>query len=176
MSDLIIAGILIGIIVSISFLLIYIDKHSKRKRMNHLTNRFSELGSRYQVNFTSQAILKDEILGIDGVQRKLLILNTTDKNEMPHELIDLDELRHCSVKKSYGSINNGDLKNKKLEQYLEKIVLCFEFHMKKPAIEVSFYNHLKNHLYEISELEQKAKDWESFLSKMLHNTPRKIIA
>ena len=176
MSDLIIAGILIGIIVSISFLLIYIDKHSKRKRMNHLTNRFSELGSRYQVNFTSQAILKDEILGIDGVQRKLLILNTTDKNEMPHELIDLDELRHCSVKKSYGSINNGDLKNKKLEQYLEKIVLCFEFHMKKPAIEVAFYNHLKNHLFEISELEQKAKDWESFLSKMLHNTPRKIIA
>ena len=176
MSDLIIAGILIGIIVSISFLLIYIDKHSKRKRMNHLTNRFSELGSRYQVNFTSQAILKDEILGIDGVQRKLLILNTTDKNEMPHELIDLDELRHCSVKKSYGSINNGDLKNKKLEQYLEKIVLCFEFHMKKPAIEVSFYNHLKNHLFEIPELEQKAKDWESFLSKMLHNTPRKIIA
>ena len=135
MSDLIIAGILIGIIVSISFLLIYIDKHSKRKRMNHLTNRFSELGSRYQVNFTSQAILKDEILGIDGVQRKLLILNTTDKNEMPHELIDLDELRHCSVKKLYGSINNGDLKNKKLEQYLEKIVLCFEFHMKKPAID-----------------------------------------
>ena len=176
MSDLIIAGILIGIIVSISFLLIYIDKHSKRKRMNHLTNRFSELGSRYQVNFTSQAILKDEILGIDGVQRKLLILNTTDKNEMPHELIDLDELRHCSVKKLYGSINNGDLKNKKLEQYLEKIVLCFEFHMKKPAIEVSFYNHLKNHLFEIPELEQKAKDWESFLSKMLHNTPRKIIA
>ena len=176
MSDLFIAGILIGIIVSISFLLIYIDKHSKRKRMNHLTNRFSELGSRYQVNFTSQAILKDEILGIDGVQRKLLILNTTDKNEMPHELIDLDELRHCSVKKLYGSINNGDLKNKKLEQYLEKIVLCFEFHMKKPAIEVSFYNHLKNHLFEIPELEQKAKDWESFLSKMLHNTPRKIIA
>ena len=99
MSDLIIAGILIGIIVSISFLLIYIDKHSKRKRMNHLMNRFSELGTRYGVNFTSQAILKDEILGIDGVQRKLLILNTTDKNEISHELIDLDELKHCSVKK-----------------------------------------------------------------------------
>ncbi len=140
--------------------------------MNQLLNHFSELGSEYKLNFSSQAILKDCVIGLDGVHRKLLILSSD--NPFNYELIDLNDVKYCSVKKIYGTINVGALKDKKLDQYLQKIILCFEFKTQRQPIEVAFYGHIDNHIYQAAELEQKAKDWESFLSKMLGSTVKKI--
>ena len=77
------------------------------------------------------------------------------------------------MKKIYGTIKAGDLKNHKLEQHIEKIVLQFTLN-NKPSAEIVFYQHFLNHIYETQELEHKARHWEAILSKM--QKPLKQIA
>jgi hypothetical protein len=172
MSTFIVAVILIGSVVAICLLLISIHNKHKRKAMNQLLKHFSQLGTENNLSFSSQEVLKNCILGLDGVRRKALVV-TREDDFFGSFIIDLEQVKNCTVKKIYGSINVGDLKNRKLEQYLEKIVLHIDLH-EKPPVEIVFYRHFDNHTYETIELEQKAKHWEIILSKM--QTPLKNIA
>lgn len=165
---------LLFFVIGISTLLVSIDKKEKRKRMNKLLNGLSESGTRHSLTFSSQEILRDCIIGLDGVHGKLCVLNYNDKEENKTVLIDLSEVKHCSVKKYYGTISGGELPAKKLETYLELIVLHFEFSNAKDPVEIPFYNHTGNHISEILGLEQKAKHWETMLSKLIHVPSKKI--
>lgn len=170
MSTLLIAAILIGSVVAICFLLISIHNKHKREAMNNLLKNFSHLGIENGLSFSSQELLKNSILGLDGVHRKILVVRN-EEDFFDSFIIDLNQVKNCTVKKIYGTINVGDLKNHKLEQYLEKIILHFELNG-KPSVEIIFYQHFENHIHETLELEQKARHWESILSKM--QTLRKI--
>ncbi len=174
MPTLIIAAIFLAIVVIICLLLISVERKQKRKCMNGLLNRFSKLGSEHNLAFSSQTMLKKYIIGLDGVHRKLLVLNAMPENTTGHFLIDLEEVRCCSVKKVYGSITNGSLKKQRLDQYLEKISLCFEFKTVKEPIEILFYSNIDNAPDQASALEQRARDWEIVLSKMLSRSLKKI--
>lgn len=133
--------------------------------MNQLLDQFSQAGSLLQFTFSSQEILKDTILGLDGGQRKLVVVKRVSENVFNTLVIDLYGVSRCSVKKQYGTINSGELNSRKLEQYLEEIILHFDIAGKEP-VEIAFYKHFDNHLTEIAELEAKAKQWEAILSKM----------
>ena len=141
--------------------------------MNQLLHHFSQTGSQHNLSFSGQEILKDVVIGLDGVHRKLLVMERLPGDAFNSFVIDLNEAKSCSVKKEYGTINGGDLKVQRLEQYLQRITLHFALCDKPPA-EVVFYKHFENHIYEIAELESKAKHWEAILSKML--APMKKIA
>lgn len=173
MSTLIVAIILIAIIAAIFLLFITVDKRQKRKHMNKLLKHFSELGSTYNLLFSSQTIIKDAMLGLDGINRKILILTVTEHDTFDHLLLDVDEIKTCSVRKTYGSIKNTRLKNLNLDQYLEEIILHFDFHTSRSPVEVPFYRHLKDPVTQAAELEQKAKDWEMTLSKMRQSPLKK---
>lgn len=172
MSTLLVAAILVGSVVIICFLLIGIHNKHKREAMNNLLKHFSQLGSQNNLSFSSQEILNHCVLALDGLNRKIVVV-TKEENYYDSFIIDLNEIKNCTVKKIYGTIKAGDLKGHKLNQYLEKIVLHFELYC-KPSVEIVFYKNIENHIYEAQELEQKAKHWEAILSKML--TPLKNIA
>jgi len=172
MSTYIVAAIIIGSVVSICFLLISIHNKHNREAMNKLLKYFSQLGTENDLSFSSQEILRNCILGLDGLQRKIMVVQRVD-GSFSSFIIDLREVKNCSVKKIYGTINVGDLKKAKLEQYLEKIVLHFDLNDNSGA-EIVFYKHFENHLLEALELEQKAKNWDAILSKM--QLPLKNIA
>ena len=167
MSTIIVAAILVGAIMAICLLLISIANKQKNKKMNQLLNRFSEFGTAHNLSFSSQQVLNNCIIGLDGINRKLLVLTQIDNTLFDDYVIDLDEVRNCTVKKHYGNIKPGDLKNKKLETYLERVALKFEFNNEKESIEVTFYNHIDNSVYQIAEIEQKALHWKQILTKML---------
>lgn len=172
MSSLGVAAILLGFLGGICFLLISIHKKHTRKAMNNLLKQFSQLGTENNLSFSSQEILNHCVLGIDGVNRKILVV-TGDDDEYSSLIIDLRQVKTCSVKKIFGTIKAGDLEHRQLEQYLEKIVLHFELHQ-KPPVEIVFYKNISNHIYQMQELEHKAKHWEAVLFKMI--TPVKNIA
>ena len=172
MSTLLVATILLGSIAAICLLLISVHNKHKREAMNKILNHFSQLGTENNLSFSSQERLHHCVLGLDGVNRKILVV-TREDDYYGSFIIDLNEVKACTVKKIYGTIQAGDLKHQKLEQYLEKIVLHFELH-RKPPVEIMFYRNLDNHIYETQELEQKAKHWEAILSKM--QTPLKHTA
>ena len=173
MSTVIVAAVLVGFIAAVILLLAILDKKHKRNAMNQLLNAFHEKGSEHNLSFSSQEILKDGIICLDGVHRKILVLERDAAKKMSSFLIDLNEVKSCSIKKEYGTINSGDLKERKLEQYLKQITLHFAF-FDKPSVEVVFYQHFENHILEIAELESKARHWEAILSKMI--APLKKIA
>lgn len=172
MSTIIVALIIIGGIVVITSVLVYINKkHSKEKR-EKLLQRFSQLGSEYQLTYASQEIFKERIIGLDGVHRKLLVLEDKDGGQS-HQIIHLEEVSNCSVKKVHAAIS-ADAKQKNIDSPLQSIALQFDFKDKKPALLLPFYDSIANHVFEIAELEAKAKDWESILSKMLVKENKKI--
>jgi hypothetical protein len=164
MSALIIAFILIGSLMVISFILISIHNKHKRKDMNELLKYFSQAGIENKLSFSSQEVLSNCVLGLDGIHRKILVV-TKGESGFKSLVIDMNEVKNCSVKKVFGTIRADDLKDNKLEQYLEKITLQFDIEG-KPSVEIAFYRNSENHVYEMLELEQKAGHWESILSKM----------
>jgi hypothetical protein len=172
MSTYIVAAIIIGSVAGICLLLISIHNKHNREAMNQLLKYFSQAGTENELSFSSQEILKNSVFGLDGVQRKILVV-TREDDFFGSFIIDLREVINCSVKKIYGTINVGDLKKARLEQYLEKIVLHFDMN-NNSSVEIVFYKHFNNHLLEAIELEQKAKHWDAILSKM--QAPLKNIA
>ena len=164
MSTIIIAAIIIASIIGVCVLLVSIHNKEKRIAMNNILKYYNQLGTENGLAFSSNEFLKNSIMGLDGLNRKILFVTKEDQY-YGSTIIDLKQVKNCSVKKIYGTINGGDLKNHKLEQFLEKIILHFEIY-NKPAVEILFYTHIENHIYEMHDLEKKARHWEAILSKM----------
>lgn len=165
MSTVFVAAILIGFVV---FFVALVTANERRKKQNHIKQfliRFSKLGLRHNLSFSSQEILPDAAIGLDGVHRKLLILNGTDETIQTNQLLDLNEVKMCMVKKEYGIIAAADVKGR--DQYLEKIVLHFSFRNGQEPTAIKFYDHLFDDIHAIKEMSEKAKHWEVMLSKML---------
>jgi hypothetical protein len=166
-----VVAILFAVLIAIIILLVLIAQRQKRKHMNQLLNRFSKLVSGYDLHISSQAILKTCLVALDGVNRKLIVQQNSNGR---HQVVDLDEVSSCSVKKQYGSIYSGVLKHHQLDQYLEKISLCFDFKTGNEPVEIPFYLHGTDAVSEVAELEHKAKDLEAVLTKMLSNPLKRI--
>jgi hypothetical protein len=162
MSTLIVAFIIVGSVTAICYLLISIHNKNKRKALSRQLSNFSLQGTNHNLSFSSQEILQDCVIGLDGVNRKIMLVHTNNHDDC--RIINLNNVKSCSVQKLYGMSGSGN-SNKKLEKYLERITLRLELVNGQP-VEILFYNNLENHIYEITELEQKARQWETMLAKM----------
>src|SRR3982751_911346 len=160
MSSLIIAAIVVGLTIFICLLLVLIHNNQKRKKMNQLLEHFNACCAKYKLTLSSQEVLIDSILGLDGPGKKILIVNRNPGGAFQDIMIALAEVKNCSVRKTYGAIGLGELRKTKLNEYLNKIALQFEFANQRPPIEFSFYNHVEHSIYQVAELEQKARHWE----------------
>jgi len=141
--------------------------------MRQLLKKISEVGSENGLTFSSHEILKQSIIGADGIHRKIVVIKKSNLNAW--WLFNRPaRSKNCSVKKVYGSIKAGELTGKNLEQHLHQIFLHFEFNNNKQPIDVSFYNHTENSIYQLEEMELKAKHWEIILTKMLKGPSKKI--
>jgi hypothetical protein len=172
MSTIIVAAIILGAIAAIFFFLIRINNKQNREAMKKLLNYFSQSGTASGLVFSSQEVLKECVFGIDGTHRKVLVVNR-EHGQLSSFIIDLRQVKNCSVKKIYGTIQAGDLNSNKLDHFLEKIILQFESDH-AGAAEISFYRHSSNHVFDTLEMEKKAKEWQAILSKMI--SPLKKIA
>ena len=175
MSTLFVAVTVVSAVVITVLLIISHEKRKKRAHLNQFINRFMALGSLHNLNFSSQEMLKDAAIGLDGRHRKLLILIGKHESAFNHHLFHLNDLKSCTVREHYGIYNSSSLKNKLSERYLEKLMLRFEMKAVQDPVEVDFYNHVTNSVYEIKERTERAKHWETILSKML-KSPLKEVA
>jgi len=172
MSTIIVAFIIIGSIVAITWFLVSINKRQTKKKREQLLHRFSQLGTEYNLSYASQEVLKERVIGLDGVNRKLLVLEETN-GQQSYYIIDLEEVKNCTVNKIYSS-GQGSGNQKSMDNPLFIIALQFDFKDKRPPVQLPFYDHLTNHVFETAELEEKAKDWEAILSKMLAKEAKRI--
>lgn len=127
--------------------------------------QLSELGSKFSLSFSSHEVLGNRIMGLDGIKKKLLVLEQTDGQNHSY-IIDLDEAKAISVKKIYRSIKAGELKKRGIEEFLQTIQLQFEFGNGKEDIVLPFYESKIDNIYDLPGLERKIKNWQMILSKI----------
>lgn len=164
MLQAIFATVLISIIILPIPLVILIDKRHKRKALKSLLHEFSSAGSHNGLSFSSQEVLRNSVIGLDGLQRKLLVVERKCDNTYQSVVIDLNEVQSCTVDREYKAISRGD--SAKQKQLLESISLFFTMTQFIP-IDVVFYNYIEEHALNAPELEAKARHWQVALTKLL---------
>ncbi|MEI6949207.1 hypothetical protein V9K67_18630 [Paraflavisolibacter sp. H34] len=138
-----------------------------RKRANELLDRLHQLGSELDLSFSSQQLLRNGVMGLDGIRRHLLVVTETGKGDYDWEVMALNAIESCSVKKTYRTIHANALKGRGLDDYLECILLRFELAGGRKPVEVPFYRSGENDPEEMPALEQRVRNWQVMLSKML---------
>lgn len=145
-------------------------KHTSARSAKDKYVLLSELGSKYNLCFSSHLVLGNKLVALDGIKKSLLISESDNDWNQPH-VIELSEVTAVSVKKSYGSIVSGELKTKGLEAFLKRIDLRFEYGDKNKPFVLTFYDSEANAPQDIPRLTRNAKNWQMILSKMLASQP-----
>lgn len=135
--------------------------------INKATYRqLSELGSKYNLSFSSHEVMSDRIVGLDGINRKLLIAEQNNVRGN-HTVIDLQEISSISVKDIYKSIRAGALQKSSIKHFLDSISIKFDYRDQIPPYILPVYESQKNDFKDLYRLEKKAMVWQSILSKMI---------
>jgi hypothetical protein len=163
MSTFFVAAILLSAVIIMILLLITLHNRQKQKAAGRLRQQFSRLGAEHGLSFTAQEATPYGLFGLDGQQRKLLVLDKADDHLFSHILIDLEEVKSCTLQKQYSPA----AKDSKVDDHLNKLVLRFHFNGAALPAEVVFYDYAGNNVFQLPEQSQKAKHWELILTKML---------
>jgi hypothetical protein len=163
MSALIIAAIIIASIILFCLSFIYLNKRNERKQKEEFLHLFKEAGSKHGLSFSNQEVLRNKIIGFDALKRTLLIFEFAPVQNVT--CINMAEIKNCTVAREYENVNVGTEKKSKIETHLTSISIRFDFINSEPVL-VSFYDAGFHSVYEMAELEARAKHWVSILSKM----------
>ena len=117
------------------------------------------------VSFSKQEIFGNLSLSLDSIRRRLMISGIINKIRQTFQ-IQLNTTRLISIKKVYSNIYIGQLRYRKLEEFLETIYLQFEFSDGRNAIHLPVYDRASNRLNELPEIEKKVQYWQDLLSEM----------
>ena len=168
MSTLFIAALLVLCTIGLPTLIIFNRKRNIQKQSQKKLDFFLRSGAKNDLFISKKEILADKIFGIDETNKMLLLYEF--KNENSVILINMLKVRTCVLYKNYDNMNMGNEKKVRMEQHLAsiKIVLGFKNSSDEP-VSVSFYDNKVNNIYEMTDLEAKAKNWENILTKMLLN-------
>ncbi len=127
--------------------------------------QLSELGSKLNLTFSSHLALGNSIIALDGLKKKLLVAEL--KNEISRSyIVELDDVKAISVKKTYNNINPGELNKKGLGKFLQTIYLQFEYDKEDKTIVLPFYERDTDRFQDLPRLERNARTWQMILSKM----------
>ena len=133
----------------------------------------SELGSKFNLSFSSHLVLTNKLIALDGLKRMLLVLEAN--NELHQSfIIDLTKITSISLKKSYGSIGSGELRIKNFDEFLRTIDLQFDYRDKGDSVALAFYDSETDELRDLPRLERNAKHWQMILSKLVVSRADKI--
>ncbi|MFL5745767.1 MAG: hypothetical protein ACJ751_13935 [Niastella sp.] len=133
--------------------------------------QLSELGSKFNLSFSSQMAIGNKLIALDGIKKSLLVLESINKSC----IIELNKIASVSVKKTYNSIRPGELKKRGIEEFLNTIELQFEYRNKNGTVSIPFYDCEEDDLHNLPTLERNAKNWQMILSKMIYVPAKKKI-
>jgi len=167
MSSIVIASLFILFLALIILVLVSLNNRHRRKLAGDLVGHFNELSERDNLSFTRKEIMENFVVGLDESCKKLFVVRRTG-DRYDSQIIDLKEIRKCSMKKLYKSINMGTVKKKRYESRFDKIVLEFNYFDNRNPIEIPFYESGVDHLSDKADLEQKAGSWAASLTQMLN--------
>ena len=141
---------------------------SAKREKEKLFSRLSKEGDTNGLTFCSQEFLVNKLIGIDGIHRKILILEK-DKTGYTSSIISLDEINHCQVVTNEDEVACSNFKT--FSDQIKSIVLelRFEFNNSHETASIFFAKGLNTSKRELILLRAKAEFWSVMFSKMLAN-------
>lgn len=163
MPSLLISLIIIGIVTFLVTVFQFINQRNQKARDKKFIDLFNRAGEEYGLSFSSQELLRNKIIGLDGIHRKFVVVNENEKSRV----INLNEVKKCFIEKKLETYSRGNEKSSGYEMFVKKIVLKFQFNNRKEPQSIVFYDNLLNPPGEEKLMEAKARGWETILSKMI---------
>ncbi len=165
MSTLYVATILVASIIALVWIFIKFNSRKTRREEQAFFDHFNRIASEHHISFTKHEKFNNKIIGLDGLKKMLVIFEFENKDHPI--LINLSDLRSCTLVKEYGHINAGNENKPKLERYTQSIDLVFTFKNKSESITVTLYENHMNGIDQMLSLEASGKDWETILSQSI---------
>lgn len=155
----IVSVIIITAIVSLIALFIWLQNRDRIRKNKKLIHLFNKTGEEDGLTFSSQEILYNKIIGLDGLNRKFVVVNENGSSQ----IIDLNEVKSCHVQKKIIGHDSGSQNKETRVAYIQ-----LYFHLEDKRYEsVVFYDYMNQRGMEQKKLENKANDWKIILSKLL---------
>ena len=146
------------------------DKNQKK----YLLKKLCLEGASNDLIFCSQEILQNKVIGIDGIHRKIMILEKTKKN-YHYSTISLDEVHDCQVVTKPCFVNKYNRNKPGTGNDGTTLELLFEFNNESQPTSIVFCNDLIKSTKEFIFFKAKAEYWRVMLSKMV-NRPIEVSA
>ena len=161
-------GFIVNVVVVLGVYLVVKSK-KERKRIEELFKAFRQFAEQYKFAVSKKERLGMHIIALDDIHHTLLIVNENNTG-YEHKYLALDTIFECKLRKAYSKTIIGCSHRNYGQLYLQSIVLDLSC-KNQPTLSIPFYEATVNNKYEISELEEKAKHWETMLLQLMHSRP-----
>lgn len=129
----------------------------KNQRKLKLFRHLSKMAEKKKLIFSSQELFHQTLIGLDGVSQKLLVVSINEQGKINDYMIDIRQLRRCSVK---------TIMNEHYPDQLSRLMLEFEFTTVDEPLQIPIYTATAQTGKLADAIHQKAKLWEMILQKM----------
>jgi hypothetical protein len=155
---------------SLPFLTVY-----AKKKKQDMVKKLCREGAARNLTFCSQEILQNKVIGIDGIHRKIMVVEKTKKT-WHCSTISLDEVHDCRLVTQSNLMTMDNNKTVRVNAHPSTaLALQFEFNNNSQPASIIFSNGLITPGRELDFLKAKAEYWCIMFSKML-NKPVEVMA
>ena len=166
MGTILVAFILIAFVAASLVMIVKLNSKDKNRERAELVNRFRKLAAHHNLTILEEEILDDLVIGLDGKERKLLVLKRINKDRYDSLLIDLFEVTASEKREIYGRVYPSKYAVLSDVMQLERVVLELRFEDDREPVEITFYDFIANSYHDIGEMKKKVKRWENLLSRL----------
>ena len=162
MSTIFMAILILAVTIILPWILITRHKKNLREQERGNFRRFSTAGTERQLSFSRQEIIQNKIIGFDGIQQVLMIAELDNNYDII--CIAVKELTACRIEKIYYTTGETAIDKEKI---LKEINLMFHFYDNREPVYVVFYNNHNDSIYVMTDMETKAKEWQTAISRLI---------
>jgi len=134
------------------------------KKRKQLLADLKKICAHFRFNFSNVEVLRKNAFSLDTSKKKLLLINGNDSY---FKTIDLRNVDTCTIKVDYRSIAAGDLDQKTMNNFIDRIELQISHIDPAKSVNIGFYNTREDNVSELQELIDKANGWRDKISSML---------
>lgn len=134
---------------------------SRQKRLtaDHYT-QFKQIAMDNFLHPSDTIMIKNQLMGIDGFKRKLLLAHSNPVKQLVWEIIDLYSISECSVYITKG-LNPQEDYSKTF--HIKELGLRLHFFYDRPPLDVIFYQHSTDDQKKLLKAKTAAGKWEKIV-------------
>ena len=169
MNDaLILSLIIIGVIAAIVAALMAISRKDSRAKKSLLLNTYKSVLDRHKLTPDHVDEFRHRIIGMD-MTKKVFVAVQHDAGETPYNVIQLNDVTDCNVRKSGSTITTSRQAGSFTDEFTDTIALSFVMR-NGMAVDIPVYTDQLDGLAERIFLNQSAEKWRQLVRLAIGKT------